>query len=306
MSQVEEPSISVRVDPTNPGQFFACCGLLELADRLWQGAEGWFDEPGTNFFLRSVSAGAVTSPTTLFTNISRCSLKNGMTELQLQRRQDLPSIRKRVSEPLEIEKLDEEKKILDTLWREAPISLLEPFNMRLDWFLDKRAGGSIFKTWAGQQSVAEISFELQAALRDDVWNGTTADEWLTKSTNVDGLPFNFDSNLATVGSDLDLGFSLDPLRASKASIIPVPIRPLLEFLAFVGLQRFRPLEIGENLPRRDRRYRFASWSDPSPPQIASAWACCVTGSPDSWVSEFKLLYRTEYLKSFLPATRIRR
>ena len=30
-------SFSVNVDPTNPGQFFACCGLLELADRLWQG-----------------------------------------------------------------------------------------------------------------------------------------------------------------------------------------------------------------------------------------------------------------------------
>src|SRR5688572_7628840 len=43
-----EPTIRVPVDPTNPGQFFACCGLLELADRLWpqtndrQAAEGWF------------------------------------------------------------------------------------------------------------------------------------------------------------------------------------------------------------------------------------------------------------------------
>ncbi|TWW08183.1 hypothetical protein E3A20_26890, partial [Planctomyces bekefii] len=27
-------SFWVNVDPTNPGQFFACCGLLELADRL--------------------------------------------------------------------------------------------------------------------------------------------------------------------------------------------------------------------------------------------------------------------------------
>src|SRR5205814_1060536 len=35
-------SIHVPVDPTNPGQFFACCGLLELADRLWPGSEGWF------------------------------------------------------------------------------------------------------------------------------------------------------------------------------------------------------------------------------------------------------------------------
>ena len=38
------PNISVSVDVTNPGQFFACCGLLELADRLWPGAEGWFED----------------------------------------------------------------------------------------------------------------------------------------------------------------------------------------------------------------------------------------------------------------------
>src|SRR5216683_7363249 len=37
------PTIRVQVDPTNPGQFFACCGLLELAERLWPGAEGWFE-----------------------------------------------------------------------------------------------------------------------------------------------------------------------------------------------------------------------------------------------------------------------
>ena len=30
--------IRIPVKLTNPGQFFACCGLLELADRLWPGA----------------------------------------------------------------------------------------------------------------------------------------------------------------------------------------------------------------------------------------------------------------------------
>lgn len=37
------PSISIPVDLSNPGQFFACCGLFELADRLWPGTEGWFE-----------------------------------------------------------------------------------------------------------------------------------------------------------------------------------------------------------------------------------------------------------------------
>lgn len=39
-----QANIHVNVDVTNPGQFFACCGLLELADRLWSGTEGWFEE----------------------------------------------------------------------------------------------------------------------------------------------------------------------------------------------------------------------------------------------------------------------
>lgn len=39
-----EPSIRINVDVTNPGQFFACCGLLELADRIWPGAEARFEE----------------------------------------------------------------------------------------------------------------------------------------------------------------------------------------------------------------------------------------------------------------------
>lgn len=37
-----DPSIRVKVDPCNPGQAFACCGLMELADRLCPEAEGWF------------------------------------------------------------------------------------------------------------------------------------------------------------------------------------------------------------------------------------------------------------------------
>jgi CRISPR-associated protein Csb3 len=35
-------SFEVRVDVTNPGQFFACCGLLELASRLDPSARGQF------------------------------------------------------------------------------------------------------------------------------------------------------------------------------------------------------------------------------------------------------------------------
>src|SRR5215468_363408 len=38
-----EPTIRINVDVTNPGQFFACCGLLELASRLDQNATAHFE-----------------------------------------------------------------------------------------------------------------------------------------------------------------------------------------------------------------------------------------------------------------------
>jgi CRISPR-associated protein Csb3 len=51
-----EPAIQIKVDRTNPGQFFACCGLLELADRLWPSAEGWFE---LRPFLIAASSGSL-------------------------------------------------------------------------------------------------------------------------------------------------------------------------------------------------------------------------------------------------------
>ncbi|MCX7699282.1 MAG: hypothetical protein N2039_00225, partial [Gemmataceae bacterium] len=46
-----EPAITVDVDVTNPGQFFACCGLLALADRLWPDAEGMFSPDERTFLI---------------------------------------------------------------------------------------------------------------------------------------------------------------------------------------------------------------------------------------------------------------
>src|SRR2546426_8586354 len=41
-----DPDISINVDIRNPGQFFACCGLLEISSRLWPESEGWFEITG--------------------------------------------------------------------------------------------------------------------------------------------------------------------------------------------------------------------------------------------------------------------
>jgi CRISPR-associated protein Csb3 len=287
MSRLPEPAIRVRVDPTNPGQFFACCGLLELADRLWRGAEGWFDQQW-HFLLRPTQLTEDCTASTLVDRIGGCVVTNTMTDGELRRRDELSSMPKEQREGAP--GLAAEKKELDTLWREAPIRLLEPFHLRLDWFTDDRAGGATFKTWAGQQSVVEIARGMKAPIEGGTWSQASPEDWLSKRISCESLPFNFDSDLGDLGSDRDVGFSFDPLK-----MIGVQVRPMLELLAFIGLQRFRPIRIGTA-----NRYRFSSWLDPLVPEIAAAVACGLAEMPSLRTFEFRLLYRTKYLKSFLP------
>jgi hypothetical protein len=48
---MNQDTIKIPLDLTNPGHFFACCGLLELADRLDPGSIGHFEE--RLFIIRS-------------------------------------------------------------------------------------------------------------------------------------------------------------------------------------------------------------------------------------------------------------
>jgi len=277
---MSEP-IRVNVDPTNPGQFFACCGLLELADRLWPGAEGWFE--GGCF---RINCGGTLSQ--VLDSLVSCSLTNTMTPEQHARFDEISSMNGTVRK-----RFEDEQKELGKLRREAPVVLKAPINITLDWFLDAFAGGSRFKTWAGQQSVLDISTSMKDALKSTVWRNV---DCLSYSVKGCGLPFNFDSNLGGQGGAIDVGFSFDPLAATALTRIESSARPALELLAFIGLQRFRPTEI-----KNENRYLYTAWNLPLPIQATMPAACGAMPITGSNRYEFKLLYRTKYLKSFLPA-----
>jgi CRISPR-associated protein Csb3 len=163
---------------------------------------------------------------------------------------------------------------------------------RIDWFCDEFAGGSRFKTWAGQQSVLDITTAMHQGMAG-VCTGSDPSLW--NNARGIGLPFNFDSDLGGQGSALDIGFSFDPLAGSEATRIEGICKPALEFLCFVGLQRFRPREIS-----RENRFVYTAWNISLSPSVASAVACDAVNIGDE-SHEFKLLYRTKYLKSFLPS-----
>jgi CRISPR-associated protein Csb3 len=277
------PNIRIPVDLTNPGQFFACCGLLELADRLWPGAEGWFE--GDQFILRVSS-----SFSDLVDALRKFTVTNTMLASQNARLEELSLMSKEAQKKAGVE---DEKKVLDTLRREEPILYRSAFTLRIDWFSDEYSGGSRFKTWAGRQSVLDIATAMHAGMTS-ILQYNDKSPW--NSARDGGLPFNFDSDLGGEGSALDIGFSFDALAGSDATRIKGTSKPALELLSFIGLQRFRPREIS-----RQNRFVFAAWQQPLPPSVAAAMTCQAIRIGETPLYEFRLLYRNKYYKSFLPA-----
>lgn len=286
----DPPGIRVDVDVTNPGQFFACCGLLELADRLWPGAEGWF-EPGS----RTFNINCVGTLQTLVTSLHEAKLVSTMTAKQRRRLEELSSLK--AKELKEQPSLETEKKELEKLRRESPLVLLAPFSIRLDWFEDDFSGGGRFKTWAGQQSVATISTSMKQAFSEFQWWPDVPNTLFNELSYQCGLGFNFDSHMSSQGSSIDVGFSIDELGSNAKTRIAVGARPFLEFLAFVGIQRFRPIEVSnKNL------FIYQVWTTPLNPMLAAGVSSCAIDAIAHQTFEFRLLYRTKYLKSFLNAT----
>ena len=279
-----QSNISINVQTSNPGQFLACCGLFEIAHRLWPGTVAWFDE--SQFYINCEGTLDL-----LFHEFVASEVTNTMTENQRARFVELSGLsgNQRQATP----GAEDEHKALGKLAREAAIVFEGKFRLTIDWFLDEYAGGSRFKTWAGQQSVLSIATAMKLGLTVNTWRNQNC---LLYSSHDCGLPFNFDSDLGGQGGAIDIGFSFDPLAASKLTKIESVARPALEIFAFIGLQRFRPYEIkGEN------RFIYTVWSQPLPIQIAMPSVCGAMQVDESHTYEFRLLYRTKYLKSFLPA-----
>lgn len=275
--------IRVNVDVTNPGQFFACCGLLELSDRLWPGATGWFEGPAFCICAPSATRLAARELASQFTE---CRILSSMTDEQTARLKVLKNLKK----DLRNEATNRETAELSEKWERERLCIPVGSHVWLDWWSDELADGSHLKTWAGKQMISEIVRALHASLKKVELAENDSAQWLSLSTSGGGLPLYFDSDIGDCSSSLDVGFSMDAIDMRSQ------IRPVLELLAFIGLQRFRPKTI-----ERKSRYGYATWATPLLPELASV--VCGLGIDQFAQSrfEFKLFYRTKYLKSFLPA-----
>src|ERR1700747_1484984 len=118
-----QPNITLNnVDVTNPGQFFACCGLLELAYRLCPGAEGWFEG----------SAFHVSNSAELDGVLEQLAAAEIISSLSPEERRSLSTLLSKEKDAL-TESERAEKKRLQQMWRIERLLLSQPFDVWLDW-----------------------------------------------------------------------------------------------------------------------------------------------------------------------------
>jgi CRISPR-associated endonuclease/helicase Cas3 len=276
------PSMTVAVDPTNPGQFFACCGLLELADRVWSGAEGWFAEGGREF----------------------CIAGGGTLKELLASAQKIQFSGNAEDEKEDSEEDDDDHEEPTVV---SPLEIVTPITLRLDWWKDIN-----LKPWAGSMSARNIALAMCRAIDPDHIDPLNQSQVVpevkeivkpTKSGKPPKAkpkePFHLDGRRGANALGRDIGFIHDTLK--KRWKTPMFAHPVVEFFALIGLQRSRPQPTD-----KVRVYDYFTWT--------RAWRCQVTvlpaavcgllGDPDARRYRFKNAFRTgkKRHKAFMPAT----
>lgn len=242
MTWLPDSDISLDVDLRNPGQFFACCGVLELASLLWPGKaekgwkapEGWFatHEERATFEVATHSGADV-------------PLGEIVSKLVDER-------------PIVVLAGDHELYAGDR----KPVILRPPFTLRLDWWLDSYRGGnkSELKVWAGQMTPLRNLSKLQSELRVLVNEGgerMRLRELLSARVPASGMGFD----PATSWTAINVGFSPDEQGLGILGA------PATEILAMIGLQRCRPVMDEE---RKGRWFIYHAWADPLEIAVAPA------------------------------------
>jgi CRISPR-associated protein Csb3 len=218
-------TIRINVDVTNPGQFFACCGLLELAARLKPAALSKFEQDEVTHQWRFVIIDAL----------------------------PLAEILERFASA--------EIRCLDQADNHSAIEIVSPFGLQLDWWrYEKRRSGKL-KTWAGQQS----AFSILTALRDELKQALPVHDpqnLLGVEAAPTMAVSYFDSPRSANAAARDVGFSLDRLKKGGV-IYRNLLHPAVELLCLIGLQRTRPALLPRQLGE-EQAYAYHLWLYPIP------------------------------------------
>lgn len=184
-----EPSIRVNVDPTNPGQFFACCGLLELAERLWPGAEGWFEHG--SFCIACAG--------------NQAKLINALAQARFR--------------PIEHEDTTSPPMLIE----------LGANKLTLNWWHDVIAGGKELKVWAGTMESHRIAMSLQKALNLESFHQPNLLDigMIVYDAEKKVEPYYFDARRCPNAHSRDVGFAPNDLGLTTTAFPAVELLCLI-------------------------------------------------------------------------------
>ncbi|MEW5981353.1 MAG: type I-U CRISPR-associated protein Cas8c [Acidobacteriota bacterium] len=294
-------TFKVQVDVTNPGQFFACCGLLELVHRLWPGSDGGFAED--RWFVLSTTGPDVTADIGQnLVNSLRGLLLTSLSQQERQEREFLEAEKRRLKKQGRSlpEEKEERRRQLGEQARGGSLHLdshghAGAFSLLLDWW--QREDDAVPKTWAGLQEIHKVARAAQDALSEvedaismldyccvlrmsaEYWRGA-------KDGDKSVEPFYFDAR--RFSHALDAGFSLDRIGAETVAY------PAVELLALIGLQRFRPIVTRSSRePKVKAIVEYCTWHQPIGVAGAAAAACGSVPVPGRRRYSFKILARDD-------------
>ncbi len=205
------PTATLDVNSTNPGHFFACCGLFELAacPAVSPDALAWFEEdPATRQW-----------------------------RFHLSNTPPLGILLEKIT-GAEITALDPDDATA------SPIMIGPPFNVRVDWWKTADTKTSALKVWAGTMEAPRITRAMQKAVRPEEGEKLLFDlriAYAPDDPTKKVEPFYFDANRGPNSDARDVGFSTNDLSLETLAA------PAVEFLTLVGLQRAIPQPAGDRL-----------------------------------------------------------
>lgn len=196
------PSVTIEIDPLNPAQFFACCGLFELLSAINMNALACFEQNPqrprrASFKLHSIDASQLSAA------------MSALKEAEISASADFTG-------------------------GEAPvqIAIRDIGIIVLDWWLSlERDKKSDLKLWAGNQTTQKLVQDMLTA----EWGSdmTTALEYRLPMSGRFGL------DPRSAWNTLDFGCSLNE-EVKKRDGKNAYTYPATEMLAAIGLQGFRP------------------------------------------------------------------
>ena len=261
----------IQVNPTNPVEYLACCGVFEILSRFDGSATSWWEiEPQARFWIESEIDEA---------SILAC-LKETFSDWSQWRS---PEEENQSDEPLTAkneEETDEEQSGEEDEGNEG--ILLNPqfslndktITLALDWWYEtlttdkKIKRKSAWKMYAGRQTAEKISRDMtgEAAqlLKESSVGSLT--ELIKLSAGMTGR-FGFDPRSSR--NALDAGYS------ANDSKLPVATRPFAELLTTIAAQHFFPQRNRQSGGITSSRgwiannvFWYALWTTPLPITLA--------------------------------------